>query len=282
MIYLFLCILFTGLIFISFKLFDKFGIENQQAIFVNYLTAASLGLCFSDTSDLQNVVEAKWFYPAIILGFIFIILFNLVAVTTQKIGVAIATLSAKMSVVIPVGFAFLFMNNEVTTTKIIGIALVLVGVYLTIKKDQNNLASAKYWYLPILLFVGNGILDTILTYTQSNYVEDGESSLFITSLFIIAGAIGALVFLFTRKKLRLKSIVAGVALGIPNYASIHCLLLAIDQPQLETSYIFPVLNIGTVILTTLAAFLIFKERLSKINTIGIFIALIAIVIMSWF
>jgi uncharacterized membrane protein len=64
------------------------------------------------------------------------------------------------------------------------------------------------------------------------------------------------------------------------YFSIWCLIKVLKQYQENSSAIFPIVNIGIVLFSTMMAFFVFKEKLSKLNWIGIVVAVVAIVLLS--
>jgi uncharacterized membrane protein len=49
----------------------------------------------------------------------------------------------------------------------------------------------------------------------------------------------------------------------------------------NSSAIFPIVNIGIVLFSTLVAFFAFREKLSKLNWVGIALAVAAILLMAW-
>ena len=89
MIYLLLSILFTTTLMLIFKLFERFNINNFQAIVFNYITASCLCFFLVDTPiSISQVIEEPWFKSAFIIGVLFICCFNLIAFSAQKIGIA--------------------------------------------------------------------------------------------------------------------------------------------------------------------------------------------------
>ena len=288
MIYLFLSILFNSLLFVIFKVFKRFEVNTLHAIITNYFTAATLGfLLLEKPTTVQETVTVPWLGFSIFLGFNFISIFNILASTTQKMGVSVASVVSKMSLVIPVVVAFIIYKEPVTLIKIAGILLALLAVYFTAKKDHTNVnIDKKLIYLPILLFVGSGTLDTVLKYTNNYYLADDELDHFSAVTFLCAGSYG-LLFLFYQLiqgnlRYTFKSFVAGVCLGIPNYFSLYYLVKAIDLPNLDSSIIFPINNVGVVVFSSLIGLLLFKEHLSYKNWTGIAIAVMAILLMSVF
>ena len=151
MIYLLLSILASTVIFIIFKLFEKFQINIFQAIVVNYCIAFTTGiLSYNGTITISQLPNLDWFYYTLILGALFIIVFNLMAITTQKSGLSVVSVATKMSVVVPVLFGLLYYNESLGTVKLIGIAIALIAVYLTSNKSKQEISvNRKSIVLPI-------------------------------------------------------------------------------------------------------------------------------------
>lgn len=286
MIPLLLSILSSSVLLVIFKYFDKFNVNTFQAITINYMVAASLGLLMtSATLQPYQIITKPWALSALILGSSFIGVFYLMALSSQKVGVAVSSVANKMSLVIPVAAGFILYNESLEGLKIAGILLAILAVSLvSIRKSDGIQIEKKYLFLPILIFIGSGYLDTFLKYVQNTQLSDGDIEIFSASLFLTAALIGSLILLgkrvFQGSTIQPKSIVAGFALGVPNYFSIHFLLQALDLPNLESTVVFPINNTGIVLLSTLLAILLFSERLSKLNWIGISLAVVSIVLIA--
>lgn len=275
MMYLTLTIFYTVLLFLIFKEFGKRNIDRLQAITFNYLTAGALSIFIGSKGYNADVLNEPWITSTIFLGVFFIIMFNVMGKTTQKLGITTASLSSKMSLIIPVVFAIFFQGEKATLIKILGIILALASVYLIIRSDQKKQGPI---YLAIILFFGAGILDTILSSIQHDYLHKQDANdFFTTTVFLVAYFSGLFAIFFKRKKVKLKSILGGIALGIPNYFSIHYLLLALEN--MEASQVFPLLNIGVVALSAIIGVIAYKEHLTKINIIGVIIAIFAIILL---
>ena len=287
MIWLALSILCSTLIFLIFKLFPKYGINNLEAILINYFTATSVGLISGDMNfALGDMVAKTWFASAVFLGFLFISLFQLMALVSQRFGVTTVSVAVKMSLVIPVIFAMLYYGDATGVLKILGILLALVAVYLASYKPSALHGHASALWLPALLFIGSGVLDSLLKYNQHELVPVEEHAYFTSSIFMIAGIIGIFWLIISRigQKTSLthwKNIVAGIVLGIPNYGSIYFLIKALDMHNLESSIIFPVNNVGVVALSVISARLLFNEKLSRMNILGVILALLSIGLMTF-
>ena len=278
MIDLTLSIIFTICLFLFFKEFDRRKINTLQAITFNYLSAGVLSLLLGHSSyNYENVILSDWFLPTFLLGIFFIVMFNVMAITTQRLGVTVGSLASKMSLIIPVFAALLFQGDEWTFLKIIGIAVALLSVYLTVKKDDHQSGPI---YLALILFVGAGLLDTVLSHIQFLYLDTPQSKdYFTTTVFLVAFGVGGILLLFKKQSLTLKNIIAGILLGIPNYFSIFFVLRSLDS--MESSLVFPILNIGVVILSALIGWGYYKEHLSRLNWLGVILAISSIYILIY-
>lgn len=285
MIYLVLSILVSSFLFVIFKLFDVFKINTLQAIVVNYIMAFSFGIFTSNTAvSIVEIPSQNWFLGAFCLGFLFISIFNVMGITAQRNGLSVASVAGKMSVVIPVVFGIIAYNEGVGLVKVIGILMALIAVYLSSAKSDTNSVKFKNLLFPLLLFLGSGLLDTGLKYVETTSVSQGDEPMFLATIFGCAFVLGLFVVIFQiingTFKFQWKNILGGILLGIPNYYSMEFLLKAF-KTDLESSTLFTINNVGIVILTTIFALLFFKEKLIKKNWIGIALAVISIVLVSF-
>ena len=286
MIYLLLSILASTIIFIIFKLFEKFQINIFQAIVVNYCIAFTTGiLSYNGTITISQLPNLDWFYYTLILGALFIIVFNLMAITTQRSGLSVVSVATKMSVVIPVLFGLLYYNENLGAIKLFGIGIALIAVYLTSNKSyQRTVINRKLIVLPILVFVGSGIIDTSIKFLEDAYVANNDVPLFSAIIFLAAAIIGFIIIIIQVMsgsfKFEFKNVIAGICLGVPNYFSIYFLVKTLRSDILESSGIFAINNVSIVTLSTFAGIFLFKEKLIRKNWIGIGLAILSIILIS--
>lgn len=280
MIYLLLSILSSTAIFVLFKLFSKYKIDTLQAIVVNYVTAFACGLLFYDGQIRPEIVYVNWFSIAIALGFLFIAIFNVMALTAQRNGLSVVSVASKMSVIIPILFGIYIYNESAGLQKVLGIVLALIAVYLTSVKPKTDSGLSKSIFLPILLFIGSGTIDT----SVNHFAPKNDMQLFLAVIFGMAGIIGFIILSYKsivqKKHFKLKAMPFGIALGIVNYCSMYFLLKALRVDGFESSSIFTINNVVIVAVSTLIGLLLFKERISVNNWIGISIAVISIVLVT--
>lgn len=282
MVDILLTILAFNVLIVFFKLFDRFGVDNLQALIVNYFVAGSCGLYFSGQEfSIHYVLNSPWIYHAAIIGVLFIVTFNLYATGTQKVGIAVTTIANKLSLFVPVGIALIIYPNEaLSITKVLGFILAVVGIYLSSTKKRKLSFDKKYLWLIILVFIGQGVADTVFNHAQKTVVNDEDKGLFFMSLLLIAGIVGVFILLlksFQQKQtIKGKSLLAGLLFGIPNFASLIFFFNALESSGLEASQVFPVVSMGVVVGSALVGLLLFKEKLSGANWLGLLFAILSI------
>lgn len=286
MIDLTLSILCTSLIFVVFRLYRTYNINTVNAIVVNYICACTVGLVFYDGPvGIGNIVGKPWIPGTILLGILFITVFNLMARTSQQLGVSVASVATKMSLVIPVLVGVWLYEESLSTLKVFGILLALTAVYFaSIKRSPLSIGRGSLW-LPALVFLGSGIIDASIKFLEEFYVDPGEFSIFSASVFASA-AISGMVFLLLQRKFSFRGgsrdLIGGIALGIPNFFSIYFLLRAFQFEGWNSATVFTINNVAIVMLTTLLGIVLFKEKVDLKNWMGIVLAVISIIMVALF
>lgn len=287
MIDLILSICCSSLIFVIFKLYDVYKIETLFAIITNYFVACLVGLYFySGEVKPLEIAEQPWFLGTLLLGLLFIVVFNLMAKTSQTVGVSVASVATKMSLVVPVIFGVLVYKETLGFLKVLGILMALAAVYFASIKQRKVAFKKSDLILPVLVFLGSGIIDTSIKYVQEVHIKEHEFPLFSATVFAAAAFVGFIFIIFkglkTPLKINFKNILGGIALGVPNYFSIYYLLRALQNPTLNSASVFTINNVAIVMLSTLLGILLFKEKISAKNWGGIVLAILSITLVAIF
>ncbi|MCD8528532.1 MAG: EamA family transporter [Chitinophagales bacterium] len=274
-----------------FILFKKYKVDTFHAIVINYTTAALVGFPLVKNWDYALSIASSWLPFAVLLGTLFIGLFFLIGLSTQRMGVSVTTVAMKLGYIFPILFAFTLYKEPITSIKVIAIILTILAVVLSSIKKKENEANAATHYgwllaLPIIIFVGSGICDSVVQYTQKVFFPQEGAEAFTIALFITSATVGwvaAIIHDIKKGKWNFnkKNIVAGILLGIPNYGSIYFLFKALSFYKDNSAMVFPINNVGIVVLSTLLAMLIFSEKLSKLNWFGFALAVLSILLMSY-
>jgi drug/metabolite transporter (DMT)-like permease len=289
MSYLILSILSSTGIFVIFKYLDHLRIPVFPVIVYNYFFASIPGF-FLARQDLSVLsLRAGWFPLAILIGILFITMFYIVGKSTQKAGISITTVASKMSVAAPITFSIFYdPSDRFNIVKFLGIILALLSVFLIVYREKGMRIDRGVVYLPVLLFLGMGLVDSLVKYAQYRYISDSEVAFFSTVLFIIAfltGISGIFLRHHFRQLFNLRTLWWGVMLGAVNFGSIFFIIKALNFRNgvgegIDSSVVFAVNNTGIVVLSLITGLFLFHERLNKINKLGVALSIAAIAVFA--
>jgi drug/metabolite transporter (DMT)-like permease len=288
MLYLTLCIISSTSIMIVFKLLNRLNVSSINAIVINYFTASLLGFIAAGGSG-GNPLESGWFPVSLIMGFVFVFMFNLIGYSTRIAGLTVTSLTTKLSVVIPVIFSIVVFNEELTIYKLAGMVLALSAIVMIVYKpfevSGSKIESKEIILVPVVLFFGAGAIDSFIKYSQEVYVPDDETLAFSATTFLVAAftSVGfRLAGRFEKRENKwYRLIPAGIALGVVNFGSLFFLVMALGSNSISSSVVFGINNIGIVLLSVIVGMVIFGEKLSLLNKAGIFIAILSILILYY-
>ncbi len=278
------------------RAYPSFKVNSFHAIVFNYFACVATGLLL--TPDLQVFSQIDYFSSgsllSLALGILFITVFLVIGLTAQKVSVTASSLAANMSLVIPVVFGlFIFKNSnkEFSPLNYMGILFALValglgGIKKKIPNHTNTVSiSTGVMLLPLLTFLGAGTNNTLINYLTSTYYGPDQST-----IFMIIACSGAIIFgstlllgqlLVQDITLSWRSMIGGLILGIPNFLSLYFLLKALAAFGNSAAFVFPIYNILTMLLSSLAAWILYKERLNLINKLGLLLAILAVILISY-
>ena len=284
MIYLILAILFSTGVFVAMRLFERFKLDNHQALMWNYVFASGTGFMMCKQFDtLPQLVDEPWFGLSILTGFWFIFTYLLMTASTQRSGVTVTSLSSKLSVVLPILAGVIMLGERLNFVATMGIVLALVALVLVLggKKESGNKNNRK-WLLPVFIFLGTGTGDILMKITeQQNTV--GNLGFMIAFIYFVALVFGVIIVVWDlargKSKWQWKSAVGGIGLGVINYFSTYSVYNAMRC--FDNVVLFPIYNIGVVSVTALVGWLCFKEKLTLKNYIGLVIAVIAVILITF-
>lgn len=286
MFYLIIAITFGSLFAILFKLFQRNGIDVLQAIGINYIVALLLGFIGNIAIGEPLVAISSWILPALFAGLFMMGGFVMMNRATHSHGIAVATIAARISFVIPVLCSYCFLQGEAPRWGASAfVILALLFIFFHHKKQHKH--AIWQWLFPLSVFFCYGIANFLLKLCQQ-FVTDahgGNADLsMITSIAFFAAFIYTVIYYRLqpsnqRHPFAWKNIWAGGILGSVNVGCTYFLLKALTN--IDSSLFYPIYNMSIVLIATLVGQFCFKETLSRIQYIGIAIALLAIALFFY-
>jgi drug/metabolite transporter (DMT)-like permease len=263
---------------VIFKVARKYTISHTQIVAWNYVFACML--CYVSFGPDLNTVETTapwWLY--ITIGILLPSIFLFLAASIKHMGIVKTDGAQRLSLFIPILAAWLLFKEQFSILKISAFVLAIPALLLILTKNTEN--TKNKWGYPAVVLIGFGVID-ILFKQIANYT----SLPYITSLFVILGiamtimiTVVAYEVVFKNVTVKIHNIIFGGLVGIFNFGNILFYLKAHQEFSKSPSTVFAGMNMGVIIMGSLVGVLIFKEKLSRMNFIGLFLALIAIVLI---
>jgi len=264
------------------KLARRWRIDVGQAIAMNYLVAALL--CWAvlrpDAAGLL-APRTPWLVLAA-LGVLLPSVFLAMAQAVRHAGIVRSDAAQRLSLFIPLLAAFLLFGEPPSARKLGATLLAAGALYCLLRRappaaEDGPGGGRAAWLWPLAVWLGYGVID-ILFKQMARAGTAFAGGLLLA--FVIAGLLMLAYHLLRRTRWEARHLAAGVALGLANFGNILTYIRAHQALPEHPALVFASMNMGVVTLGTLVGALAFREPLSRLNLLGIALALAAIVLMA--
>lgn len=260
------------LVSVLLKVAKRQGVQLAVAIAINYVVCSLLAwLVYRPVLDAAVVSSGLGLFVA--LGILLPSVFLIMGKSVQTAGIVKSDTAQRLALIIPIISAFVIFGEELNQAKAIALVLVFVamGCLLYKKKDEAQLSGINGWLIGV--FLGYGVIDVLLK-QLSKMGGTSTGNLLISFVLALIFMIGYLIV----KKIKpsQKSVVAGLILGVLNFANIYTYISAHKAMSDTPTLVFAGMNMGVIVLGALTGLLFFKEKITAINAVGIVLALVAI------
>lgn len=265
---------------ILLKVAKQRGYSPLQMISWNYASASVL--CFWwFQPDLQqlSLTETPWLL-ILALGVLLPSVFLFLAKALQTAGILKTEIAQRLSVVLSLTAAYFIFQEQFNSLKIVGIALGIAAVLCILYSHRSGSSSAQagMFYL-VLVWVGYALIDVLLKYTTGLGLQ---FSLALNLMFVCAFILSLGYICIQHKSWGSgKNMVAGLILGMLNFANIAFYVKAHMALKDSPAIVFAGMNILVVILGVLSGLLFFKEKLKPSTTIGLGLGIISVMCLAY-
>lgn len=280
MIYILLSICCSVTVAVLLKLAKRYKINVLQAVMWNYLSAIILG-CIFFKPDLKaiNVMPSNLL---VAIGVLLPLLFLLLAASVRNMGIVKTDIAQRLSLFIPLLAAFYLFDEHFNTLKIAGLIVGFIAILLTMIRKQTAKHESYAFIYPVFVFIGFGVIDVLF-----KKLAVDKSIVYTTALllvFAISFTVAALILLYTvvikKQKIELVNFACGLVLGCFNFGNILFYMKAHRSMADNPSTVFAAMNMGVIILGSFIGIVLFKEKVSRLNYLGITLALAAILLIT--
>jgi len=278
MLYFALALIFSIGILLLFRLFKVYNVNTITAIVVSYLVATVLSFSFSGSD--KNLDLDRNSLLAIILGISFFVGFVFMSLSTQKSGISITSVASNLSVIIPVIAAAVFYNEKIIGLHLAGVITAIPAIILIFTPQTKQKFNLTLIIYPLAIFLTSGFNNSLLRQAQRQGAMSNPM-FFLGIIFSIALVIAVFYAIFYKKEKlnKPRDWIFGSLLGLANFASTFYFLKCLDV--FSSALFFPIYNISFIAISSFVGILFFKEKLSKLNILGLIIAGLAVMLMNW-
>lgn len=245
----------------------------------NYLVASLIGLTLLILND-EKIFSIEILLFGAGLGLMFVLSFFAFAKAISFTGTGLATTSSRLSVIIPILLSIIIYNELPNELHLLGFAFTVITFilfYFSVKGDHKEGEGLLKYFFLLAVFAAIGLNDFAIKVFK-NWKPEQEEPYFIFFIFSSAFVYSSIYIISKKVNIRKNTVLWGLVLGIPNVFSTFFLLSALAL--LPAIVVYPLMNVGIILLTTLMAFLIWKEKLNRWGVMALFSGLLAILFLS--
>lgn len=293
MTYLIIAVLCSVAVSVLLKILRKNDIDIRQTIVAGYPVAFLLtwALLKPDLSGI-GALGGAWSI-ILLLGILLPLVFVILGRAIESVGIIATDAAQRLSLILPIVAAFLIFGESLTAQRVLGIGIgFLALIALLYRKPDGSVighsaydttASATTSKVPVGLWLlgvwlGYGVIDILFKQVAK------QGAAFPLTLFMSFGLAALLLFVYLllrKTQWSGKALASGVILGTLNMGNIYAYIKAHQALSDAPSVVFTGMNVGVIAVATLVGVFAFKESLSKINLLGVGLAISCVLVLFW-
>lgn len=198
---------------------------------------------------------------------------------------SLTTLIMQISMIVTTLWGVLFWGSEWSVKIAVGLVLVGISLWLCLysgAKGEEKKTSWKWLLFCLLAFIGNSGC-TIAQRTQQMHFDGEHGKMLMFFASILSASAG--LFLFLRSDKKDSKIILKTNAAIPAFSGAinvlsNFLVIVLASSTLSPNLIYPVISVGSLIITMLFSLFAFKEKLKWWQWLGVAIGILATGVLS--
>ena len=284
-VYLILAVVTCSSSSICGKLFHKqVGERRDSGIFYNFMLLVSVfigwGVLFAVNPSFESGVLI---YSALFAACYAACQFG----TIRALEHGPATLTAlfnSLSLILTAIWGLIFWDAPLTFLVVAGLVLVVCSITLCVytKSNEEKSISAKWLFYVTLAFLGNAGCSIVQRTQQMQYSGQHGNMLM---LFAMGQCALLYLVIYLRsdksdtKPMLKRSGWVPVCAGVCNLV-LNLMAILMASTDLSPSLIYPLIGVGGLSIVTVFSLLVFKEKMSRRQWLGVAIGAVAVVLLS--
>lgn len=267
------------------KITEKPSFQNRDSVFIHGLIMSAtagifiltVGLILQEkmSTDIMSYIYSAGFSVSFFLAVTFWIL------AIKNGSLALTALIVSYSLMIPTIFGIVFFDEALRVTIVIGIILLLISLFL-INAIKGIAKPTKKWTIfAAIAFFSNGMCSIFQKLHQLKFMGEFTMEFMLTAMFIVL-ILNTVGFIILKRKNRFpvfkEYLPFSVGCGLSNAVSNILVLLLISK--LSISLMFPLISVGSILITFIFSKLLFREQFGKIQIAGFCIGLVSLLFLN--
>ncbi|WP_169392675.1 MULTISPECIES: EamA/RhaT family transporter [Psychrobacter] len=271
------------------KLLRRQHLDIRQTIAAGYPVAVLLTLLLlkPDIQAAANLGSAWGLIAA--LGILLPLVFVILGRAISTAGMIKADAAQRLSLIIPIIAAAVLFGEVISPIRALGLIIGLMALAaLVIKAPTADLShiskaqlqaalskfSATLWLMGV--FLGYGVIDVLFKQVAK------QGTAFPLTLFVsfsLAALFLGGYLLLQKTQWQPKALLFGLVLGVLNVGNIYAYIRAHQVLSESPSIVFTGMNVGVIMVATGVGAVVFHEKLSKLNMLGLILAVVSAAIL---
>lgn len=274
---LFLGILGSSMLSIFMRLSERKITNNIAMLAMNYLTCSLLGLAYAVISGPVAIGPRLHLTAGmgVLNGIFFLSSFVLFQTSVRRNGVVLSSTFMKLGLLVTMVISICVYREMPDGLQILGFLLALCAIVLINYRREENASGFRWGLIALLLLSGMG--DAMAKIFEESGLN-GMADWFLLFTFATALPFALLLMAVKGQRIGKWEILFGAAIGIPNFFSSKLLLQALET--IPAVVVYPVYNVGVILVVTVTGVLLFRERLSRRQMVGLGLILGALVLLN--
>jgi drug/metabolite transporter (DMT)-like permease len=271
------------LVGVLLKIVKKNNLSFYQIITWNYVFALLL-THFVYQPEFKTDISIPTGSILITLCFLLPVIFIFQAKAIQYNGIVKTDIAQRLSLFISIVASYFLFKETFNFYKIIGLLFAFSAIFFTLyKKNKTEIKEKNKWHFLLLVLLGFGIIDVLFKQISALSEMQFTEVLYIVFLgaLLISIIISTYYMVIKKETFNVKNILWGLGVGVLNFGNISLYIKAHQALSGNPSTVFAGMNMGVILLGSCIGIVIFKEKLSKTNYVGIVFAIISILFITY-